>query len=105
MGLFDNHTKSKIDRRKPLADLVFEAIRDNILSGQIKADDWLRQEDVASELGVSHTPVRQALERLIAEGLAERVPYKGVRVSHFKPEEIAEIYALRLLLKRERVQS
>jgi DNA-binding GntR family transcriptional regulator len=97
--MFKEETTANLAERKPLGDIVFDAICDEIVSGRIGAGTWLRQEEISDELGVSHTPVRQALERIIAEGLAERVPYKGVRVSKLSHENIAEIYALRMLLE------
>jgi DNA-binding GntR family transcriptional regulator len=88
-----------INEHKSLAELAHEAIRERILSGYFKPGDWLRQEDLSQQLAVSHTPVRQALDRLVADGLAERVPHRGVRVSTVDENEIAEVYCLRLLLE------
>ncbi|MCJ7625947.1 MAG: GntR family transcriptional regulator [Anaerolineaceae bacterium] len=73
-------------------------IRNKIISGEIQPGEWLRQEQLAQQLEVSHTPIRQALDWLVADGLAERVPHKGVRRSEINENEIAEIYCLRLLL-------
>jgi len=60
---------------------------------------WLRQETLAREFGVSSIPVREALDRLVAEGLAQRIPYKGVKVITLSPEELVDICATRLLLE------
>jgi DNA-binding GntR family transcriptional regulator len=95
-------TSSKIpslEPQKPLGDQVYERLRQHVISGELPPGTWLRHEDLAQQLGVSHTPVRGALDRLVTEGLAEHVPYKGVRVVEFSPDEIAELYALRLLLE------
>jgi DNA-binding GntR family transcriptional regulator len=54
---------------------------------------------LATQLDVSHTPIRQALERLVAEGFADRVPYRGITVAEIDEEEVAEVYAFRLLLE------
>ncbi|MCK6538756.1 MAG: GntR family transcriptional regulator [Anaerolineales bacterium] len=70
------------------------------MSGKYKPGAWLRQEDIASQLGVSMTPVREALDLLDAAGLAERVPYRGVRVPQPTHETIAESYVTRLLLEK-----
>jgi DNA-binding GntR family transcriptional regulator len=88
-----------IREHKSLVDLAHEAIREKILSGHFKPGDWLRQEELSQQLAVSHTPVREALDRLVADGLAERVPHRGVRVSTINENEIAEIYCLRLYLE------
>jgi len=84
---------------RPLADLVFESLRDAIIDGRLKGDQWLRQETVAQELGVSHMPVREALKRLVAEGLAERIPYKGAKVVQFSPQDYVDICTNRLVLE------
>ncbi len=88
-----------LSEHKSLAELAHEAIREKILSGYIKPGDWLRQKELSQQLAVSHTPVREALDRLVADGLAERVPHKGVRVSNIDENDIAEVYCLRLYLE------
>jgi len=88
------------DQKRPLKEDIFDALLEKIISGGYKPGDWLRQEDIASQLGVSMTPVREALDLLDAAGLAERVPYRGVRVPEPTHEEIAESYATRLLLEK-----
>lgn len=83
----------------PLADLVFITLRDAIIQGRLAPGTWLRQASLAEELGVSQMPVREALKRLVAEGLAERTPYKGVKVVTFTPEDIIDISSNRLVLE------
>jgi DNA-binding GntR family transcriptional regulator len=78
---------------------IFELLHARIIAGKYAAGEWLRQEDIASQLGVSMTPVREALDLLVSAGLAERIPYRGVRVLQLAPEEIADSYYLRLLLE------
>ena len=82
-----------------LKGTIFELLHARIIAGQYAAGEWLRQEDIASQLGVSMTPVREALDLLVSAGMAERIPYRGVRVSKLAPEEIADSYYLRLLLE------
>lgn len=86
-------------RRKQLKDEVFDFLHAGILAGQYPPGHWLRQEDIATHLGVSMTPVREALDLLVFSGLAERVPYRGVRVYEPSNEEILNAYGLRLLLE------
>ncbi|NTW12609.1 MAG: GntR family transcriptional regulator [Anaerolineales bacterium] len=86
--------------KRPLKEDIFDALLEKIISGTYKPGTWLRQEDIASQLGVSMTPVREALDLLDAAGLAERVPYRGVRVPEPTHEEIAESYATRLLVEK-----
>jgi DNA-binding GntR family transcriptional regulator len=97
--MLDPRTVEQLSQRKPLSEAVFDAIRENIIAGRFQSGEWLRQEDLASQLGVSQTPIRQALERLVAERLAERVPYRGVRVFESSDQELADVYVLRLQLE------
>jgi len=85
--------------RRSLRDEVFDAIHNRVIAGVYKPGDWLRQEDIASQLGVSMTPVREALDLLVASGLAEREAYRGVRVLELSRDEILDAYGLRLLLE------
>jgi len=89
----------KLNQPKSLSVLAYEAIRHNIVNGIFKPGDWLRQDHLSSSLGVSATPIRQALERLIAEGVIERIPNRGVRVVQIDKDEIAEVYAIRLIIE------
>ena len=66
--------------KKSLKDEVFELLHRRVVSGEYALGKWLRQGEIANELDVSPTPVREALDQLVAEGLAERIPYRGVRV-------------------------
>jgi len=90
---------SPIQDHRKLSDRVFESLRDGIINGRLKAGQWLRQETLAQELGVSQMPVREALERLVAEGLAVRIPYRGVQVVEFSAADIVDICTTRLLLE------
>lgn len=86
-------------QRKSLKEEIFEVLHGKIIAGKVGPGEWLRQEDIATQLGVSMTPVREALDLLVSVGLAERVPYRGVRVPQPSADEIAEAYAMRLLLE------
>jgi DNA-binding GntR family transcriptional regulator len=89
----------EILRKRSLADEVYKYLSDKIIAGKYSAGDWLRQEDISTQLGVSQTPVREALDRLVASGLAERVPYRGVRVPLLESKEIVDAFLLRLILE------
>jgi DNA-binding GntR family transcriptional regulator len=84
---------------KPLKEEVYDALHRQIIAGKYKPGDWLRQEDIASQMGVSMTPVREALDLLVSNGIAERVPYRGVRVREMSVKDIADAYGLRLILE------
>lgn len=86
-------------QRRSLKDEIFDVLHERIIAGKANPGEWLRQDDIATQLGVSMTPVREALDLLVSVGLAERVPYRGVRVPQPSPEEISEAYAMRILLE------
>ena len=86
-------------QRKSLKEEIFEVLHGKIIAGDVAPGDWLRQEDIATQLGVSMTPVREALDLLVSVGLAERVPYRGARVPQPSADEIADAYSMRLLLE------
>jgi DNA-binding GntR family transcriptional regulator len=87
------------DKHKQLRDRVAERLRTMIARGELHGGEWLRQERIAAELGISYTPIREALKQLEAEGLVEHVPYKGVRVVHFHVEDVLDIYTMRAMLE------
>lgn len=78
---------------------VSERIRAAILQGDYRPGTWLRQQHIAQDLGVSQMPVREALKRLVAEGLVEHIPYRGVRVVNISPEDVVDLYAHRSYLE------
>jgi DNA-binding GntR family transcriptional regulator len=82
-----------------LHNQVSEHIRNAILRGEISPHQWIRQQRIADQLGVSQMPVREALKKLAAEGLVEHIPYRGVRVVRFSIEDIEDLYVQRALLE------
>jgi DNA-binding GntR family transcriptional regulator len=82
-----------------LSDIAYQSIRDGMLSGKLGPDEWLRQEHIAQELGVSQATVREALNRLVLEGLATRVPHKGVRPIRVSREDLRDLYDIRASLE------
>lgn len=84
---------------KPLKEEIYDALHRQIIAGKYAPGDWLRQEEIASQMGVSMTPVREALDLLVAKGIAERVPYRGVRVREMSEKDVVEAYGMRLFLE------
>jgi len=78
---------------------AYTTIRQGILSGAHAPASHLREEELAAQVGVSRTPVREALRRLAAEGLLEVTPNRGVRVSAWSERDLQEIFELRALLE------
>ncbi len=80
-------------------DRAYQHIRSKLLLGNFVAGERLAEEALAAEIGISRTPVREALNRLASEGLAKQLPRYGVFVRSLKREELAELYDLRALLE------
>lgn len=91
--------ETELLQKRPLKEDIFDVLHEKIISGTYKPGDWLRQDDIATQLGVSMTPVREGLDLLVSAGLAERVPYRGVRVREMSTKDVVEAYGLRLILE------
>jgi DNA-binding GntR family transcriptional regulator len=74
---------------KSVVDQVYVAVRERILTGELPRGSRLRQEELAAELGVSRTPLREALRRLASEGLVDFNPNRGATVSR---EDVANLW-------------
>lgn len=82
-----------------LSERVADVIRSAIISGQLAPGAPIRDRQVAEELGVSRTPVRDALYRLHSEGLAEIKGRTGWAVTDFTAQDVHELFQLRMLLE------
>jgi DNA-binding GntR family transcriptional regulator len=82
-----------------LVDELAIKIQSRILSGEYVGEEWLRQEALATEFGVSRTPVREALRKLEASGSLTLVPHRGARVRWPTPRETREAYQVRAELE------
>jgi DNA-binding GntR family transcriptional regulator len=83
---------------------VLEIIRNAILSGELAPGSALVEQELAAQLGVSKTPVREALKTLEGTGLVVMVPYRGAAVRELTRADAVAIYDLRLLLEPEAVR-
>lgn len=86
------------------ADLIARSLRTDILKGKLKSKQPLRQDEIASQFGVSKIPVREALFQLKAEGLVTFSPNRGATVSELSPAEVDEMYIMRLALETVALQ-
>lgn len=82
-----------------LGGKVFQKIRGDILNGRYKENDELRENTIGKELGVSRTPVREALRQLELEGLVTIQPNRGAHVTGISHQDIWDIYMIRSLLE------
>src|SRR5690606_16242608 len=97
----DLNELSEIASTETLPSIVYKKLRDAILNGIFSPGQMLRQDDVASKLGVSRSPLREALPRLEAEGIVVLHPRRGYAVASLDPEQITEVFDLRCLLETE----
>lgn len=82
-----------------IADAVYEQLREAVLTGQFPAGSRLSVPSLASELEVSRSPVREAVQRLVKDRLAVEEPRRGAIVSNVSPEELAALYQVREVLE------
>lgn len=84
---------------RPLRDAVYDRILDEILEGRQPAGARLKDTELAQSLGVSRTPVREALLRLAEEGFLRTDHQRGFRVTSLDPEEVRETYPIIIALE------
>ncbi|MCH6264794.1 MULTISPECIES: GntR family transcriptional regulator [Neobacillus] len=92
---------SKVEsvERQPLNVRIYENLKAAIIKGDLQAGNRLTETEVAKQMKVSPTPVREAFRRLAAEGLVKIVPWKGVVIQSFSDEEVKEAYQCREALE------
>jgi len=83
-----------------LSDTVAERLRTAITEGVYAPGDHLVERRLARQFGVSHIPLREALARLVEEGLVVRLPRRGVRVASLTPRSLEEVSSLRVVLEQ-----
>jgi DNA-binding GntR family transcriptional regulator len=91
--------RGRSDGDEPLVDVVYAALRDAICDGRLEPNQKLPQIPLADHLGISRTPVRDALQRLAQEGLVRAVSFRGFVVSEFSAREVLDVYQVRLALE------
>lgn len=88
----------KLDSYKPLRELVCETIRQAIIDGTFSPGERLMEIQLADEMGVSRTPVREAIRKLELEGFVVMIPRRGTYVADISIKDITEIYEIRTCL-------
>ena len=96
-----NLLKSRTVNRTPASrsDLAYQILKERLLSGTLPSGSALSTYSLAKELGISRTPITQALKRLEDEGLVEIIPQVGCRVAQPTPVEVIEVFMLRAVLE------
>lgn len=97
--MLDSEIQKEVTDKFSLRGRVFNRIREDILNGIYKQNEELREIAIADDLGVSRTPVREALRQLELEGLVNIVPNKGAYVTGITEKDVRDIYKIRSLLE------
>lgn len=88
----------------PLREVVFKTIRQAILTGELKPGERLMEIHLANKLGVSRTPIREAIRQLELEGLVVMVPRKGAQVASITEKSMTDVLEVRLALEKLAVE-
>ena len=91
----DYNLELKLDEYLPLRDVVFNTLRQAILTGELKSGERLMELHLAKKLGVSRTPIREAIRMLELEGLVTMIPRKGAEVSALSKQDITDVLEVR----------
>lgn len=89
----------RLDNYKPLRELVFDSLREAIIQGRLKPGERLMEMQLADEMGVSRTPVREAIRKLELEGFVAMIPRKGAYVSGISVKDIVDVFEIRAALE------
>jgi DNA-binding GntR family transcriptional regulator len=91
-------SKVNLNDYKPLREVIFNTLREAIIVGELKPGERLMEVQLADKMGVSRTPVREAIRKLELEGLVEMLPRKGAHVADLSVKDIMDVLELRATL-------
>ena len=91
-------SKVNLNDYKPLREVIFETLRNAIITGELKPGERLMEVQLAEKMGVSRTPVREAIRKLELEGLVEMLPRKGAHVADLSIKDIMDVLEVRASL-------
>ena len=91
-------SKVNLNDYKPLREVVFNTLREAIISGELKPGERLMEVKLAEKMGVSRTPVREAIRKLELEGLVSMLPRKGAHVAELSAKDIMDVLEVRATL-------
>ncbi|AFL98573.1 MULTISPECIES: GntR family transcriptional regulator [Desulfitobacterium] len=89
----------KLDSYKPLREIVFESLREAIINGVLEPGERLMEIQLAEEMGVSRTPVREAIRKLELENFVVMIPRKGAYVAGVSHKDVADVFEIRSALE------
>jgi len=87
-----------MDEYLPLRDVVFKTLRQGILTGELKPGERLMEIHLANKLGVSRTPIREAIRKLELEGLVTMIPRRGAEVAQITEKSMKDVLEVRKVL-------
>lgn len=91
-------SKINLNDYKPLREVIFNTLRDAIIVGELKPGERLMEVKLAEKMGVSRTPVREAIRKLELEGLVNMIPRKGAHVADLSVKDIVDVLEVRASL-------
>ena len=94
-----SNLKLNFDEYIPLRDIVFKTLREAIITGELKSGERLMEIRLANEMGVSRTPVREAIKKLEQEGLVYVTARKGAVVAPINSKDLQDVMAVRKVLE------
>ena len=94
-----NHFEVNMDEYLPLRDVVFKTLRQAILKGELEPGERLMEIQLAERLGVSRTPIREAIRKLELEGLVLMIPRKGAEVAKISENNLRDVLEVRRSLE------
>ncbi|GMQ56029.1 GntR family transcriptional regulator [Vallitalea sediminicola] len=95
----DDKLKVNLNEYLPLRDVVFNTLREAILKGELVAGERLMEKQLAERMGVSRTPIREAIRKLELEGLVVMIPRKGAEVAKITHKDIKDVLEVRAALE------
>ncbi len=88
----------------PLRDVVFNTLRQAILKGELKPGERLMEIALAEKLGVSRTPIREAMRKLEQEGLVVMIPRRGAQVANITEKDLNDVLEVRITLENMAIE-
>lgn len=93
------HLSIKINKNRTLREFIAETIRNSILKGDLKPGLKISEPSLATQFGISRTPVREALRQLDSEGFLQIIPRRGARIAPLSEKDIREFYEIKAVLE------
>ena len=101
----ENNFKVNMNEYLPLRDVVFNTLRKAILKGELKPGERLMEIALAERLGVSRTPVREAMRKLELEGLVVMIPRRGAQVANITEKDLNDVLEVRIALENLSIEN